>query len=125
MKFWASAVADVVAVSVFAVIGRISHGEPADPAGIWHTAWPFLAGTAVGTIVARAWRHPGSMAGGVVIWACTVAGGMVLRVLSGNTIAFSFVVVAAISLAVPLLGWRAICRGITHARAGVRVGAGA
>ena len=113
-------------MSVFAVIGRISHGESAGPLGIWHTAWPFLTGTAVGTIAARAWRRPGSLAAGVVIWACTVAGGMVLRVLSGNTIAVSFVVVAAISLAVPLLGWRAICRrSLMPGRGAHRVGAGA
>ncbi len=116
MKFWASAAIDAAAVTVFAVIGRLSHGEWAGPAGVWHTAWPFLAGAAVGTLAARAWRRPGSLAGGVVIWACTLVVGMVSRVLSGGTIAASFVVVAAISLAVLLLGWRVVCHLIGRSR---------
>jgi hypothetical protein len=106
VKFLPSLVADAVAVTVFAVVGRRSHGELSDLAGTWHTVWPFLAGAAIGTLVSRSWRRPASMSSGAVIWAGTLAGGMALRLLSGNTIAASFVVVAGIVLAVLLLGWR-------------------
>jgi len=116
VKFWTSALIDALAVSAFAVIGRLSHGELTDVSGIWRTAWPFLAGAAIGTIAARSWRRPASMAGGVVIWACTVVIGLVLRVLSGNTIAASFVVVTAVTLGVVLLGWRAVCGLVGRAR---------
>jgi hypothetical protein len=44
---------------------------------------------------------------GVVVWAATLVVGMLLRVVSGQGIASSFVVVAAIVLAVFLIGWRA------------------
>ncbi len=116
MRFWPSALADAIAVCVFAVIGRRNHGELSDVAGIWHTAWPFLAGLAFGTLVSRAWRRPASIAGGVPIWVCTLVGGMVVRVLSGNTVALPFVIVAGIVLAVFLLGWRALYVLLRRAR---------
>ena len=125
MKFWTSALIDALAVSAFAAIGRLSHHELTDVSGTWRTAWPFLAGAAIGTIAARSWRRPGSLAGGVVIWACTVIIGMVLRVLSGNTIAVSFVIVTAVTLGVLLLGWRAICGLVGRTRNRQRVGADA
>ena len=125
MKFWTSALADGLAVSAFAVIGRLSHGELTDLAGTWHTVWPFLAGAAVGTVVSRSWRHPGSLSGGLAIWGCTLIGGMLLRVLAGDTIAVSFVVVAAVTLAVLILGWRAIRHLLTRSRTTPRVGADA
>ncbi len=125
MKFWTSVLIDGLAVSAFAVIGRLSHGELTDVSGSWHTAWPFLAGAAVGTIISRAWRRPASLSSGVVIWACTVIIGMVLRVLSGGTIAVSFVVVTAATLALLLLGWRALCALFSRTRIRQRVGADA
>ena len=39
---------DTALVIVFAVIGRSSHAEGLDVAGVWGTAWPFLTGLAVG-----------------------------------------------------------------------------
>jgi Protein of unknown function (DUF3054) len=117
VKFWSSALADVIAITGFAVIGRSSHGEMNDLAGTWHTAWPFLAGAAVGTLVSRAWRKPGAIGNGVLIWACTLIGGMALRVLSGGTIAWSFVIVAGLVLATFLLGWRAVYARVRRARA--------
>jgi hypothetical protein len=125
MKFWTSALIDGLAVSAFAAIGRLSHGELGDLAGTWHTAWPFLTGAAIGTLVSRSWRHPGSIPGGVAVWACTLLCGMALRVLSGGTIAVSFVIVAGITLAVLLLGWRLILALAGRAHAGRRLGAAA
>ncbi|HET9647558.1 MAG TPA: DUF3054 domain-containing protein [Microlunatus sp.] len=117
MKFWPSLIVDTIAVSVFAIIGRRSHGELSDLAGTWHTAWPFLAGMVLGTVLARSWRRPGSLSSGIVIWACTLVGGMLLRVVSGNTVAITFVIVAGVVLAAFLLGWRGLYSLIRRARA--------
>ena len=46
--------ADAVCVVVFCTIGRRSHAEGLTVAGIAETAWPFLAGTAVGWLLAQA-----------------------------------------------------------------------
>ena len=101
-------VADIVCVVVFCAIGRRSHAEGLSAAGIAETAWPFLAGTAVGWLVSRGWRRPTALAPtGVVVWACTVAVGMLLRKASSHSVAVSFVVVASLVTAVLLLGWRA------------------
>lgn len=102
-------VIDLVLVVVFAAIGRASHAEALDPAGLARTALPFLAGTLLAWITLMMRRAPGTtLGGGVFVWAITLIGGMVFRVLIGDTIAVAFVIVAAISLSVLLLGWRAV-----------------
>ena len=98
---------DVVCVVVFATIGRRSHAEGLSLAGIAETAWPFLAGTAVGWLASRGWRSPAAvLPTGVVVWVCTVVVGMLLRKATSSGVAPSFVVVASVSTAVLLLGWR-------------------
>lgn len=104
-----SVVLDVVLVLVFTIIGRLSHGEGIAFGGVATTAWPFLVGTLLGWLVTGAWRRPFALVRvGIPVWVLTVAVGMVLRVVSGQGIAFAFVIVASISLGVFLLGWRAI-----------------
>ncbi len=49
---------DVCCVLVFVAIGRHTHHDGDSLAGIWHTAWPFLAGLAVGLVAVRYWRRP-------------------------------------------------------------------
>jgi hypothetical protein len=113
----AALIADVVCVVIFCTIGRRSHAEGLTLAGIAETAWPFLAGTGVGWLVARAWRRPLSPAPtGVLIWICTVAVGMVLRRLTGQGVAVSFVIVASLVTAVLLLGWRGVVTAVRHRR---------
>lgn len=103
--------ADVVCVLVFCAIGRRSHAEGITVAGVAQTAWPFLSGTAAGWLAARAWRRPASLAPtGIVIWLFTVAIGMLLRKATSQGTAFSFVVVASLSTAILLLGWRLAAR---------------
>ena len=103
--------ADLVCVVAFCTIGRRSHAEGLTVAGIAETSWPFLAGTAVGWLAARAWRRPLSLTRtGVLVWVCTVAVGMVLRKLSGQGVAVSFVVVASLVTALLLLGWRGVAQ---------------
>ncbi len=117
-------VVDAVLVVVFAVVGRSSHAEGLDVAGIWGTAWPFLAGLGVGWLAARAWRHPLALwPTGVIVWASTLVVGMLLRLVTGQGTAVAFIVVATLTLAVLLLGWRAIARAVIRLRARVRVGA--
>jgi peptidoglycan/LPS O-acetylase OafA/YrhL len=100
---------DVALVVVFVLIGRRSHEESGALLGLARTAWPFLAGLAAGWLAARAWRRPLRLwPEAVVVWLATVALGMVLRVVSGQGTAFSFVVVTLVVLAVFLLGWRAL-----------------
>ncbi|MDT5337316.1 MAG: hypothetical protein QOD90_2821 [Mycobacterium sp.] len=107
--------ADVVCVLVFCAIGRRSHAEGITVAGVLETAWPFLSGTAAGWLAARAWRRPTSLAPtGVVIWVSTVIVGMLLRKATSQGTAISFVVVASLSTAILLLGWRLGARALAH-----------
>jgi hypothetical protein len=100
--------ADVLCVIVFCTIGRRSHAEGLTVTGIAQTAWPFLAGTGVGWLLIGGWRRPFTVIPvGVVVWVCTVVVGMVLRKATSAGVSTSFVVVASVSTAVLLLGWRA------------------
>jgi peptidoglycan/LPS O-acetylase OafA/YrhL len=104
----ASLVADVIAVLVFCTVGRRSHDEGLNIAGVATTAWPFLTGTVVGWLASRGWRQPTAVVPtGVIVWLCTVVVGMVLRKASSAGVATSFVVVASSVTALLLLGWRA------------------
>ncbi|MGW9631383.1 DUF3054 domain-containing protein [Agromyces sp. NPDC055520] len=110
-----AATLDAVLVVAFVSIGRRSHAEGLDLAGIAGTAWPFLVALAVGWLAARAWRHPLAVwPTGVIIWVVTVAGGMLLRVTSGQGTQFAFIVVATLTLALLLLGWRLIALLVTR-----------
>jgi hypothetical protein len=101
----------VVCVLVFVVIGRANHGHGEAVGGVASTAWPFLAGLAVGWLAALAWRHPVRLwPAGVGAWLGTVAVGMVLRVVAGQGTAVSFIIVALCFLGLFLLGWRLLAR---------------
>ncbi|MGN2635286.1 DUF3054 domain-containing protein [Nocardia takedensis] len=116
MKKVAPFAADLALVILFCAIGRRSHDE-AVLTGLAKTAWPFATGLLLGWAVAYA-LHRGRSADvafdgralwptGVVIWALTLIGGMLLRVVASQGTAVSFVIVAATVLALFLLGWRA------------------
>jgi uncharacterized membrane protein YadS len=99
--------ADVSCILVFCAIGRRSHAEGITMAGVAETAWPFLSGTAAGWLTAKAWQRPTSLAPtGIAIWLSTVVIGMLLRKATSQGTAISFVVVASLSTAILLLGWR-------------------
>ncbi|MGQ4598037.1 DUF3054 family protein [Nocardia sp. R6R-6] len=53
---------------------------------------------------------------GVVVWVSTLVGGMLLRVVSGQGTAVSFVLVAGVVLALFLLGWRAALPAVSRSR---------
>jgi hypothetical protein len=111
---------DLVLVVVFCVIGRLSHAEGifGDLPGLLNTIWPFAAAALVAHVVllvrrARAER----MLPGVLIWAVTVVLGLLLRAVSGQGTALPFIIVATLTLALFLLGWRSVLALVRRARA--------
>jgi FtsH-binding integral membrane protein len=109
-----STILDVCSVLAFVAIGRHTHHDGAGVAGLWHTAWPFLAGLAVGLIVSRAWRRPLAIVpSGVGAWLGAAVIGMLIRVLAGQGTAAAFILVALAFLALFLLGWRVVLRIVT------------
>lgn len=110
MRYLPAVIVDVVLVLIFAAIGRASHDE--NPAGFLLTAWPFLIALVVGHLLAALLpgrpRRPWSLLWGVVVWIVTVTGGMLIRVLSGDTAEVPFIIVATLVLGVLLIGWRGI-----------------
>jgi hypothetical protein len=102
-------VADLACLVLFAVVGRRSHGEALDAVGVLTTLWPFPAGLVVAWLAGRLWRSPaGVVPAGLLAWAGALVVGMLLRVASGQGVQVAFVIVAAVVLAVLLLGWRAL-----------------
>lgn len=115
-----SAAADALVVAAFALQGRRSHDEAMTLAGWWETAWPFLAGLALGWLgVAAAFRRaPTSVVLGLPVWVATVFGGMALRDMSGQGTALAFVLVATGTLALGLIGWRVVAALLRRGRPG-------
>lgn len=108
-----AATADAILILVFAAIGRDAHQRGGVFTGVLMTAWPFLAGAALGWVGARAWRRPLSVRrAGVAVWIGAVAGGMALRAGTGQTVVLAFVGVAVLSLGVMLVGYRLLLAAI-------------
>lgn len=104
-------VIDVILVTVFCVIGRLSHAEGvfSDVPGLLNTIWPFLVAVLAAHAVLLVRRTAGErMLPGVVVWAVTVVVGLMLRAVSGQGTAIAFMTVATLTLALFLLGWRAL-----------------
>ncbi|HOA86314.1 MAG: DUF3054 domain-containing protein [Microbacteriaceae bacterium] len=114
-------VADLVLVVIFAALGRASHQEQvlgAGGLGLLETAWPFAAALAFAWIVTLAFRKPlAPLRTGIPVWVITVAGGMLLRAVSGQGTAVAFIIVASVTLLIFLVGWRVIAALIARARA--------
>lgn len=116
-----AAVIDLAMIVLFAAIGRRSHDEATALSGLFHTAWPFVVGAAVGWVVTFAlYRNKFDaflvVPTGIVVWVMTVALGMILRAVTGQGTAGAFIVVATVSTAVLLLGWRALTRFVPSVR---------
>ena len=103
-----AALADAVLILVFAAIGRDAHQRGEIVSGVFLTAWPFLAGAALAWLLGTVRRRPLSLPAGVAVWLSTVAGGMILRAVTGQTVVVAFVIVALLSLGLFLLGYRAL-----------------
>lgn len=105
----AAALADVVLILLFAAVGRDAHQRGDVVSGVLLTAWPFLAGAAAGWLITRAWRDPFALRkAGLGVWLGSLAGGMLLRAATGQTVVLPFVIVAMLSLALLLLGYRLV-----------------
>ncbi|HEY4419364.1 MAG TPA: DUF3054 domain-containing protein [Pseudonocardia sp.] len=106
--------ADVIAVVVFAAVGRISHAEAESLSGLLATAAPFLIGLIASwaTPVVRA--HPVGIRAGAVVLAGTAVLGLLLRAAFTWRFPLTFMAVTIISLAVLLLGWRALSLLVSH-----------
>ncbi len=107
---WAAAfLIDALLVIVFSWIGLVQHHGGATLPALAETAWPFLVAMAIGWVVSLAWRAPAKpLRVGLPVWAITVAVGMVLRALAGGGTAAPFVIVAAVTLLLFLVGWRTV-----------------
>lgn len=110
---------DLFVVLAFAAAGRASHDLSTGVTGVLDTGWPFLVGMAIGWLVvvlalpdrARSWWLDG-----LVIAACALVIGMVLRQLTGDGTALPFVMVATGVLVAGLVGWRGIAAVVTTRR---------
>lgn len=100
--------ADLVAVVVFAAIGRANHAEPADLLGVLATAAPFALGALLIRAAPIVRAEPAGLRAGAVVLAGTAGLGLALRWAFTGSLPASFAVVTAVSLAALLLGWRAL-----------------
>jgi uncharacterized membrane protein len=113
-----AACADAVLILVFAAVGRDAHQRGEIITGVLATAWPFLTGAAVSWLSLRLWRAPLAVwPAGVGVWLGTVSLGMLLRALTGQTVVLPFVIVALLSLAILLLGYRLLTAAVRRFRA--------
>lgn len=107
---------DLVVVVAFVAIGRSAHDESNAVVGLLLTAAPFVIALALGWLVAAiAKQDQTTVAGGLIIWGCSWILGLAIRglVFGGGT-APAFMVVAGVSLAVGLIGWRLVATLITR-----------
>jgi hypothetical protein len=112
-----AATLDACCVLIFVAIGRHAHHNEDALGGIWHTAWPFLAGLVIGLTATRYWRRPLAVVpSGIGAWVGAAGVGMLIRVLAGQGTAAAFIVVACAFLALFLLGWRALVMVARHFR---------
>ena len=113
----AAAATDTVLILTFAAIGRDAHSRGESVAGVLLTAWPFLAGAAAAWLLLRLWNRPLTVwPSGVAVWLGALGIGMVLRALTGQTVVLPFIIVALLSLAVFLLGYRLLVTGLLRLR---------
>ncbi|MBS3177162.1 MULTISPECIES: DUF3054 domain-containing protein [unclassified Pseudoclavibacter] len=121
-------IVDLLLVVVFAVIGRMSHAEGLSLAGIVTTGWPFVLGLLLAWVLVTLfrWKPWRPFPAGVFVWIVTVGGGMLLRLMIGDTAEVPFIIVASIVLGafllLPrlLLGTGRDARSTNEARAAVR-----
>ncbi|HWM57673.1 MAG TPA: DUF3054 domain-containing protein [Pseudonocardia sp.] len=112
--------ADAVAVVVFAAIGRTAHAESGDLLGLLGTAAPFLIGLGAAWATPMVRAHPAGLRAGAVVVAGSALIGLVVRAGFTGSLPLVFALIAMTSLAVLMLGWRALSLAVAH-RAAQRV----
>lgn len=100
--------ADAVAIVVFAAVGRSSHDESGDLLGLLGTIAPFAVGLAVAWVTPVVRREPTSIRAGFAVLGATAVIGLLLRLAFLDRLPLAFALVAVVSLAVLLIGWRGL-----------------
>jgi hypothetical protein len=104
-----AALLDALLVTLFVVLGRLAHAKGLSLAGVASTAWPFLAGAALGWLAGAVWQHPLRLRRAALpVWVSCVGWGMALRAVSHQGVDAVFLGVASAFLALFLGGWRVV-----------------
>lgn len=113
-----AAVVDVAMLIVFAALGRASHDSGHAVFATLRIAAPFVIAYVIVAAIARLDRDPLSVRRAAMVWFPMVVLGMLIRrfVFDRGT-APAFVIVAFVSTAVLIVGWRALVRVIRISRA--------
>ncbi|MGM0384693.1 MAG: DUF3054 domain-containing protein [Actinomycetota bacterium] len=100
---------DLAVVAGFATVGRATHGEGTASADVLRTALPFAVAALTAHLV-LSWRRrsPRPVLAGLFVWAVTILGGLVGRLLLGATAEGAFALVAGAVLAAGMLLWRLV-----------------
>ena len=103
VRYVQAAVMDIIAVLLFALLARIAHNSPELPfswGGVLATAWPFLLGAAA-TVVPF----------GITVWIPAVIVGLTIWGFHHSKFPhWSFIIVATVTSAIFILGWRGLTR---------------
>ena len=111
-----AAVMDIIAVLLFALLARIAHNSPELPfswGGVLTTAWPFLLGAAAGFGVMTILRRPAGavVPFGITVWIPAVIVGLTIWGFHHSKFPhWSFIIVATVTSAIFILGWRGLTR---------------
>lgn len=106
-------VTDAVLVALFTVVGYFTHERNFDIRGILDAAWPFLVALVAAWVLTAMWEAPvAPFRTGVGVWAVTVLGGMIVRIIIGDGTAGSFILVASGINFFTLVGWRLLARAL-------------
>ena len=99
---------DVVAIVLFAVLGRRNHDEGSTITGVLVVAWPFLAGWTIAWFATRLDRRPNAPVAALRALVVAIPIALLLRVATDRGIAPAFIVVAVVFLGLVLVGRRAL-----------------
>ena len=98
---------DLIALFVFALAGRSSHGESL--AGAVATALPFWVACVAMWLIPCVHRNPlRFFPATLTVWLGSALGGELLRVAFGGSTALSFILVTIGVTAILFFGWRAV-----------------
>jgi Protein of unknown function (DUF3054) len=108
--------ADLAVIVAFAALGRRTHAEGVTVAGVAAVAAPFAVAWTAAFLVGGLRRDPASWRRAALLLPPALAGALALRAATGGGTAPAFVVVAALFLALTLVGRRAAYASLVRAR---------
>lgn len=118
LAVWIPPLLDLVAVTVFVLVGRRSHDEGETFTAFLKTWWPFAAGLGLSGVLTGAWWYPFAWPRVALMWIGTVVVGMILRIsIHGREFKPSFVIVTTVFLGICFFGWRLVARAVIRRRA--------